>query len=246
MGGLFEFEDKHWFPEVLRKMQVEYIGWLAATFKIYACIESPLYEALHNSRNTNITDLCSGNGGPIKFLLATKKLNNVTATLTDLFPVESADTDRISKETKPVNALKVPEHLQGLRTMFNAFHHFNESEKRNLIEQQAGNGFFVAEILQPDPLVFLKILFTTTIGQLLLTPFVKPFGWKRIALTYLIPINIITVTWDGLVSVLKSERPSKMEDRLKHLNLTGVRVRSGVSGAWWARISWFYVIPLKP
>jgi hypothetical protein len=39
---------------------------------------------------------------------------------------------------------------------------------------------------------------------LVLTPFIRPFSLKRMIFTYIIPINIITITFDGIVSVLKS------------------------------------------
>jgi hypothetical protein len=44
----------------------------------------------------------------------------------------------------------------------------------------------------------------TTIGVLLFSPFIKPFSWQRLFFTYIIPINIITISFDGIISVLKS------------------------------------------
>jgi hypothetical protein len=91
--------------------------------------------------------------------------------------------------------------------------------------------------------VLLKIIFTTTIGQIILTPFVKPFSWMRLVFTYIIPINLFTITWDGVVSVLKSESHTKMSDQAKQHLPAGCLIKSGIHGPWWAPVSWFYIVP---
>jgi hypothetical protein len=50
----------------------------------------------------------------------------------------------------------------------------------------------------------LKVLFMTTAGTLLLTPFIRPFSFRRLLFTYVLPLNIITITYDGIVSVCRS------------------------------------------
>jgi hypothetical protein len=60
------------------------------------------------------------------------------------------------------------------------------------------------EILQPTVFCLLKIFFTTSIGSLLLTPFILPFSLRRLFFTYIIPVNILTISLDGILSVLKS------------------------------------------
>jgi hypothetical protein len=90
--------------------------------------------------------------------------------------------------------------------MFNAFHHFTDEEKLNIVQdmQNSDCTAFIVEILEPTVWCLLKVVFTTTLGSLVLTPFIRPFSLKRIIFTYIIPINIITITFDGIVSVLKS------------------------------------------
>jgi hypothetical protein len=92
-------------------------------------------------------------------------------------------------------------------TMFNAFHHFSEDEQRSIchkITNANANAYFV-EILFPSPLHLLKTFIATTIGVLFLSPFIKPFSWKRLLFTYIIPINILTISIDGIISVFKSK-----------------------------------------
>ncbi|HYG50133.1 MAG TPA: hypothetical protein VD905_04475, partial [Flavobacteriales bacterium] len=91
-------------------------------------------------------------------------------------------------------------------TMFNALHHFSDTEKLNLLLDMRKSRVtaYIAEILQPGLFCLIKVVLMTTVGQLFLAPFVKPFSWKRLFFTWIIPVNLITVTWDGVVSVLKS------------------------------------------
>jgi len=92
-------------------------------------------------------------------------------------------------------------------TMFNAFHHLNAGEQdqsvRGLRDKEA-SAYFV-EILEPTLSCGVKVFLGTTLGVLLLMPFVKPFSLGRLFFTYLVPINMITITWDGMLSVARSK-----------------------------------------
>ena len=48
----------------------------------------------------------------------------------------------------------------------------------------------------------LGILFSPLV-TLLVVPFLRPFRWAWIPLTYLIPIIPLFIVWDGLVSCLR-------------------------------------------
>ena len=105
--------------------------------------------------------------------------------------------------------------------MFNAFHHFDTSDQTKLVKRLKDNNAnaFIVEILAPHYLFYFKILFTTTIGTLLLTPFLKPFSFKRLFFTYIFPINIFTITYDGLVSVYKSKSVRQYQKQMEGLIL---------------------------
>jgi hypothetical protein len=142
-----------------------------------------------------------------------------------------------------VDALAPEDLPDGPVTFFNAFHHFTAEQQLAIVRTLAGRGVFVFEVLQPNAFVFLKILFTTTIGQLLLTPFVRPFRWSRLFFTYVLPINLVTVPWDGLVSVLRVDTAATLKERFLEAAPTGTKVEAGVVGPWWAPITWAYVLP---
>lgn len=91
-------------------------------------------------------------------------------------------------------------------TMFNAFHHFSDPMKRELVKRmrEAKSPVIIAEILQPTVLCLLNVIAMTTIGCILLTPFIRPFSFGRLFFTYVLPVNILTITADGVISVFKS------------------------------------------
>lgn len=246
---MFEWEDKTWFPEFLRNMQTDFIGWLVVRFGIYRSIQTEFSTAVELAGANKWTDLASGNGWPALGLLKElrkedSKWADFQLHLTDLFPRKfDSLPEHVSSADFSVDALKWDTEQSDIRTVFNAYHHFDEQQKAKLIQQHAKKGLFVVEVLQPTLLVLIKIIFTTTIGQLLLTPFVKPFSWTRLFFTYILPVNLFTITWDGVVSVLKSKHIHEMTLHAKQHLPEGCLIQSGTKGPWWAPVSWFYIVP---
>jgi hypothetical protein len=138
--------------------------------------------------------------------------------LTDKFPVEDFDSTDATyiNATTDVMALHPEKHT--CYTMYNAFHHFDNKEQQQIAKAivAAGAPFLFAEILQPGMFNMLKIFFSTTLVQLLVAPFVKPFSFARLFFTYIVPVNIFTITYDGVVSVLKSKSASQFAAQLRH------------------------------
>jgi hypothetical protein len=201
---LKELEDHSWFPSILRNFQTEFIGFVVVHLNLY----NSFIQHLNMPRLPvqPATDLCSGSGEPaITIFRKTNCFSKLI--LCDKFPhAIQQDDSRIFYETKPVDVLQM-EFTPGIYyTMFNAFHHFNDADKINCVQkiQRSGATAFFVEILEPRIICLLKVLFATTIGCLLLTPFIRPFSLRRLLFTYIIPVNILTITFDGIVSVLKS------------------------------------------
>jgi hypothetical protein len=83
----------------------------------------------------------------------------------------------------------VPKNLTGLRTMFNAFHHFAPGSARLELESavQARQPVGIFEIPERSLLVMVPFLFTP-IFVAFVTPFIRPFRWKRLLWTYVVPL----------------------------------------------------------
>jgi hypothetical protein len=201
---LKELEDYNWFPHVLRNFQMEYISFLVDRFKVYDGFIK--YFITSPQPVQPMIDLCSGSGKPaINFFRKTNYFSQLL--LTDKYPGKWPINDTgIPYETYSVDVLKMEFKPGTCYTMFNAFHHFSDKDKLKVTQkiQASGSGAFMMEIIEPDIICLLKVLFITTIGNLLLTPLIRPFSLKRLFFTYILPINMITITFDGLVSVLKS------------------------------------------
>lgn len=199
-----ELEDYSWFPTVLRNFQTEFIGLVVSRFNVYSAFVEHL-KTLSLPKQT-MTDLCSGSGDPAISIF--KKSNCFhQLILTDKYPNDLEISDEnISYEMESMDVMRMEFKPGTCYTMFNAFHHFNDEDKLKIIEkiQESDSAAFFAEILEPGIICMLKVILTTTLGTLIFTPFINPFSLKRLFLTYLLPVNIITITIDGIISVLKS------------------------------------------
>ncbi len=207
-----ELEDYYWFPPVLRNFQTEFIGFVVARFKVYDVFIQHL-KTLQLSM-LPVTDLCSGSGEPAISIF--RKSNCFSRLkLTDKFPSAlKIKDDKIYYEMQSTDVLEMEFKPGTCYTMFNAFHHFTDEEKVKIAQeiQNSGSAAFIVEILEPTVFCLLKIFLTTTMGSLVLAPFIRPFSLKRLFFTYILPVNIITITFDGIVSVFKSRSVKQYQD----------------------------------
>ncbi len=218
-----ELEDQEWFPGILRRYQAGFIGSVACWLRLYR----PLVPVLQRMIDPlpRITDLCTGSGLPA--IDMHRQLRGITITLlTDKFPCRIDTPDGVQTWDEPLDILAFQSADNCVYTMYNAFHHFNAAQQRQLLQQMANAraGFLFAEVLTPTIFDAVKILLMTTVGQLLLAPFIQPFSWKRLILTYLIPVNLITVLFDGLVSVAKSHKTSYYQNMVNTLTVNDYRI----------------------
>ncbi len=213
-GLVKELEDYSWFPSVLRNFQTEFIGFVVSRFNVYDAFIKHLNDL--SLTEQSMTDLCSGSGEPAITIF--RKSNCFSRlSLSDKYPGDLKTTDAtITYEMKSTDVLDMEFKEGTCYTMFNAFHHFTDEEKVSIVQKirHSGSDAFIVEILQPNFMVLMKVLFATTIGSLVLTPFITPFSLKRLFFTYIFPINILAITYDGIVSVFKSRTVRQYQDLL--------------------------------
>jgi hypothetical protein len=157
----------------------------------------------------------SGSGGPLPALCKHPLLQHTQFLLTDLYPQpEIKLLPLCTYLNSPADARSFRANPGSTISFFNTFHHFSLEEQKAILTRNISEGHcvVVAEILTPDLACSLRILLATTVGQVLFAPFIKPFSLPRIALTWLLPVNLVTVTWDGIISVWKS--PGRKQRRL--------------------------------
>jgi hypothetical protein len=218
----FEFEDQAWFPGLLRDYMTDFLSHMGGWSKIpYQPFTERLAEALRVTGDDRIVDLCSGGGGPAVVIakdVGERLRKPVTVVLTDLFPSPSrwADARRrmpawVELESRPIDAQDVPADLDGFRLVCNGFHHLKPEQARACLLDavQKRRGVALVELAQRSLLTMLQIA-AGTATQLAVTPFIKPFRWSRLALTYALPVVPLCTLWDGIVSCLRVYDPEEL------------------------------------
>jgi hypothetical protein len=217
---LFELADLTWFPQTIRDLLTDYLQFMDHRFSFHKPVVPILRATLENSKTSSVVDLCSGGGGPILSLYEALLPNHdqIQFTLTDKYPniialqrLSSQYPSGIRYVADPVDATNVPGDLVGLRIMFNAFHHFPPESARLVLENavQAQQPIAIFEFVERSLPMLISFLFTP-IFILCATPFIKPFRWKRLVWTYLIPVAPLVCWWDGLISSCRAYTVTEM------------------------------------
>ena len=228
---LVELEDLPWFPAVLRDGGTAYLE-LAVRASGHGKLLVPKFaEALKQTGSTEIVDLCSGGGGPMRIIdeeLAARG-TPVKVTLTDYYPnvqafahVSAGSNGRIRGEPASIDATAVPAQLTGFRTVFNAFHHFRPPQARQILADaaQAGRPIAVFEVVSRE-LFTLFALLTVPIGVTLTVPFWRPFRWSWLLWTWVVPVLPLFVLWDGLVSWLRIYSEAELRELVADIDAPG-------------------------
>jgi hypothetical protein len=218
---LIEFTDLPWCPDKVRRLVTDYLRFALWAIGAHHCIAPLLARLLRRSGARRIVDLCSGASGPVqavRAVLAGEGLD-VPAVLTDRHPnlpvwreVAGAGLDFVAE---PVDATAVPAGvaaLGGARTLFNCLHHFPPETARAVLGDavRAGAPVAVFEVTERSARSVIASLLLAPV-VFLITPFIRPLTWWRVALTYLVPLAPLCICWDALVSSLRSYTVSELQ-----------------------------------
>ena len=210
---LFELEDQPWFPATIRDLATDYLQYIQARFRIDRAMTPLIARLLESTGTRRIIDLCSGGSGPLLLLVAdlAERGIDARATLTDLFPnvpafseIAAASNGRIDFERESVDARKVPARLDGLRTIFNGFHHLPPADARAVLHAAAAARQPIAIFELSERSVRTLPVLLTPLMVWIATPFMRPFTWRRLFWTYVLPMVPLTCLWDGIVSQLRA------------------------------------------
>lgn len=219
---LFEFEDLPWFPDPIRDGMTDLLRYVFNTVNFYEPVTAIINEGLIGTGQNRIIDLCSGAGGGIEKVYHNLRLirkHDLSIILTDKFPnlkayqyLKNKTDGKIDYIRYPVDAMKVPVSIEGLRVMFSGFHHFKVPEAKQVLKDAvtANQGIAIFDGGDNDIFIILAILLIMPVAIVLVTPFIKPFRFSRLFFTYLLPIIPLCTVWDGLVSVSWLYRPDEL------------------------------------
>jgi hypothetical protein len=216
---LFELEDLPWWPQFFRDGVTDYLATSIRFTKIHKTVAPRLAKAIRRSGTSQVTDLCSGAGGPWPELLPELQAAGTTVSLclTDKYPNTKALSKLASKlpgityEAQPATATDLPPHFRSFRTLFTAFHHFQPNDARAIIQAAVRDrqGIAIFEGASRTPAALILMLFIP-FTVWLLTPLVRPLRWSRLFWTYLIPVIPLAAMFDGIVSCLRMYTPQEM------------------------------------
>jgi hypothetical protein len=224
-----EFEDFGWFPASLRDALTDMLRAMASTFGLFDAALSRIDALLAESGAERIIDLCSGAGGPLLGLadrLVRPGGRTVPIVLTDKFPnlaafarAEAERPGQVSGHRAAVDATAVPPALHGLRTLFNALHHFPPPRARAILEDARR---------QRQPIACFEVVERSASGALMvlsvaplvwaLTPTLEPRSLRRFALTYGVPLVPALTAWDGFASCLRAYSVPELERLVEGLS----------------------------
>jgi len=235
----FEFEDQAWFPGVIRQYMTDFLSHMGGWSKIpYLPFTERLAEAMRRTGDQRVVDLCSGGGGPAVVIardLRERLARPVGVVLTDLYPspsrlehARSLFPEWVELEARPVDAQDVPAELEGFRLVCNGFHHLKPLQARACLLDAVTKrrGVALVELTHRSPLSMLQIAIGTA-TQLAVTPFIKPFRWSRLLLTYALPVVPLCTLWDGIVSCLRVYDPQELEGLVAGLPASDYRWEYG-------------------
>ena len=235
----FEIHELRGCPDLVRRLATDYLHSVGEAFKAFEPMAPLLSAALAASEQRTVVDLCSGGTGPIVSLAeAVRRESGVEPelVLTDLFPNRAAFERAAARasvpvrgETEPVDARAVPERLGGVRTVFDAFHHFRPDDARGILSDAAKQRrpILIVEATERSAPAIIGMLLFVPLLVLVLTPFVRPFALWRLLFTYVVPIAVPLILWDGIVSCLRSYTPDELREFTRGLETDGYRFHIG-------------------
>ena len=235
---VFELEDQPWFPVGPRDLATDYLRFVEDRLALHRPVVPLLAEVLRTTSATAVVDLCAGAGGPVDRLRMDLEAQGLAVhfTLTDRYPNISAferaahaSGGHVTYVTDSVDARNVPDELRGVRTLFNAFHHFNPRDAvavlRNAARARQPIGVF--ELPERSVVTLVPVVTITPLMVALATPFIRPFRWRRLLWTYVVPVVPLTCWWDGTVSMLRAYTVSELHQLANEVGVDEFSWRAG-------------------
>ncbi|MBI1946362.1 MAG: class I SAM-dependent methyltransferase [Deltaproteobacteria bacterium] len=248
-----EIEDEPWCPRPLRDACTAFLQVAAERGRFLHQAAPVLQGVLERSGETKVVDLCSGGGGALLSLLE-RLPREVSATLTDLYPNEAAfraaelrAPGRVHGRRASVDATDVPDELRGVRTIFNALHHFRPEAARRMVADAVAKGqpFCAFEVVERRPQTMLTISMVP-FAVWASAPLQPGFDLFRFLLTYPVPVIPALVWWDGMCSCLRGYSVPELEELVAGLAHEGYRFTISQSRGVFLRVTSLVGEPVRP
>ncbi|MHB8896881.1 MAG: hypothetical protein ACYC99_17140 [Candidatus Geothermincolia bacterium] len=238
-----ELNDQRWCPPLFRDTATDILRFTCVKTNLYGPMLPRLKAVLQTLNCHQILDLCSGGTGPILRIQEQLDRENykVSVTLSDKFPniaafEEAAEASRcpVSYVEAPVDATDVPGGLRGFRTLFTSFHHFRPREARGILEDAARKreGIGIFEFTGRNPGIWV-IMLISPLYFMLFMPFIKPFSWRKIFWTYVIPLFPLVGVWEGFASNMRTYSPEELKGLVESIDVEDYTWDIGMDQGTW-------------
>lgn len=227
---LFEIEDFNWFPNWIRIRLTRLVKLMHQLVKTDDKLIKLIEPIIQEGKHKNITDLCSGSGGPmisvVEKLYKQEQYKDLKLTLTDLYPNQEmvksySSNTHITYSPESVDVTKVTEKFKGLKTMICSFHHMKPQHAKEILRSAKENSdTLVIYEISDNRFPLIANVFTfifNFINCFFITPFVRPMSWQQIVFTYVIPILPLGFAWDGAVSNARTYTLNDLDQLLEGL-----------------------------
>mmetsp|Transcript_10681 Transcript_10681/g.14633 ORF Transcript_10681/g.14633 Transcript_10681/m.14633 type:complete len:271 (-) Transcript_10681:158-970(-) len=226
---LFEWHDYEWFPAFIRPYLMHNLQHSWLMFDNYKLPVEVLQNVMQKSGSNKILDLCSGAGGPWPFIVDEFEARKIPAevTVSDYYP-DIPQFEKLNKETQGkikfikdrVNAFECKQHGGEIRTLFLSFHHFAPDSATKIIQNAVDENAPIAifETCERSIINILTFPLYFWILMFIIAPFIRPrFHLGRLFFTWIIPIVPFILTWDGIVSCLRTYTPDEMMKLIRNV-----------------------------
>jgi hypothetical protein len=215
---LFELTDQDWCPRALRDHLTDYLATVVDRMGLFDPAAEVIARGLEAAGSDELLDLASGGGGPLARLrpLIERRLGrSIRVRQSDKFPNararERANAAGLEYLDASVDAMRAPPEQRGMRTLFNALHHFRPEEACAVLTDAQARGvpIGVFEVVERSPKGVVAALLVPLL-VLFFTPLIRPLTLPRLFFTYVVPVAPLAIFWDGLVSELRAHRPEEL------------------------------------
>lgn len=209
-----EIHECSWCPGIIRDGVTDFLSFFAAFSGIRRKAYERIARMFPESGAVRIVELCGGSGfGALHMLRSFRTVSpgrEISAEITDInangnWPqVVKMSGGALSADE--IDAESALERKEGLFVMFAALHHFSPSEIASLVKTAAANGrdAVLVDYFRRGRPVDLFPLFAGPALMFVSAPLVFPFSWKRVLLTWAVPVLPLTLFLDTAISMLRS------------------------------------------
>lgn len=238
---LFEFGDLPWVPSLYHIYLRKYLIIFYKIFGYYKLWVPGLQAFIQQTNSDCYMEYCSGSGEALQLIhqhLDKNTEQQPKFLLSDIQPhpefvaaVNSSENSDFHYIEQPINAVEHYADYNVPKLFINSFHHFASEQARKILLNNLNNNneVIIFEYVRNTPLGYLSMLIGPVVVFFTLPFVVKLKDLPLAALfTYIIPLSLLMIFWDGLVSCKHEYSEKKLRELVSDVDVP-VKVSNKIS-----------------